>query len=330
MHFFTKKSIFTERITGAENAPKKIPKKMISRKSFIVCAVAIFMVVTISLVGNIITIGDKAAEIHPWAGWGFYIVLGLFVLRFIVWPTLKFIFTPELKGDERDRIEEMEADELARYAKNLSMNQQEKELFAEAETPLQGVRKVLEQRDKEATQLIRKAALNVFIVTGISQNGSFDIITAFGMNIQMINRLVNLRHRRPTFTQLLELYVVILSSTLIISLTDNILDEIDTSELFGSVAGGIAKTLIASSVNGAMNAYMTLRIGKMTMKYLELGSKRFKQNRGKLRREARRSALKEVPAIAKSGIESIKESVKSSTWDKITSLNPLKKSTAQE
>lgn len=291
------------------------------------CAVAIFMVVAISLVGNIITIGDKAAEIHPWVGWGFYIVLGLFVLRFIVWPTLKFIFTPELKGDERDRIDVMEEGELNSYIKRLSFTQQERDLFATAETPLEGAKMVIRKRDEEATKLIRKAALNVFIVTGISQNGSFDIITAFGMNIQMINRLVNLRHRRPSFTQLLELYVVILSSTLIISLTENILDEIDASELFGSVAGGIAKTLIASSVNGAMNAYMTLRIGKMTMKYLELGSKNFKQNRSKLRREARRSAIKEVPAIAKSGLESIKESVKSTTMDKLSLLNPLKKST---
>lgn len=285
------------------------------------------MVVAISLVGNIITIGDKAAEIHPWVGWGFYIVLGLFVLRFIVWPTLKFIFTPELKGDERDRIDVMEEGELNSYIKRLSFTQQERDLFATAETPLEGAKMVIRKRDEEATKLIRKAALNVFIVTGISQNGSFDIITAFGMNIQMINRLVNLRHRRPSFTQLLELYVVILSSTLIISLTENILDEIDASELFGSVAGGIAKTLIASSVNGAMNAYMTLRIGKMTMKYLELGSKNFKQNRSKLRREARRSAIKEVPAIAKSGLESIKESVKSTTMDKLSLLNPLKKST---
>lgn len=303
---------------------------MVSRRSFIICAVALVSIVVISLVGNIITIGDKAAEIHPWLGWGFYIVLGLFLLCFVVVPTLKFIFTPELKGDERNEIDLMESDELRHYIKRLSLSQQERELFATAESELEGVKMVIRKRDEEATKLVRKAALNVFIVTGISQNGSFDIITAFGMNIQMINRLVNLRHRRPTFTQLLELYVVILSSTLIISLTDNILDEIDGNELFGSVAGGLAKTLVASAVNGAMNAYMTLRIGKMTMKYLELGSKNFKQNRSKLRREARRSALKEVPAIAKSGIENIKESVKSSTWDKITSFNPLKKGTAQE
>lgn len=289
------------------------------------CAVAIFMVVTISLVGNIITIGDKAAEIHPWIGWGFYIVLGLFVLRFIVWPTLKFVCTPELKGDERERIDEMEEDELSSYIKRLSLTQQERDLLATAESQLEGAKMVLKRRDEEATKLVRKAALNVFIVTGISQNGSFDIITAFGMNIQMINRLVSLRHRRPSFTQLLELYVVILSSTLIISLTDNILDEIDTGELLGSAAGGIAKALISSSINGAMNAYMTLRIGKMTMKYLEMGSKYFKQNRSKIRREARRSALKEVPAIAKSGLDSITSAVKSSTMEKLSNLNPLKK-----
>ena len=298
---------------------------MISRKSFFICAAALFAIVTISLVGNIITIGDKAAEIHPWVGWGFYIVLGLFVLRFIVWPTLKFLFTPELKGDERDRIDEMESDELKSYIKKMSLTQQERDLFATAEGDLEGVKMILKKRDEEATRLIRKAALNVFIVTGISQNGSFDIITAFGMNLQMINRIVNLRHRRPTFTQLLELYVVIIASTLIISLTDNILDEIDTSELFGSVAGGLAKTLVSSSINGAMNAYMTLRIGKMTMKYLELGSKNFKQNRSKIRREVRRSAIKEVPAIAKSGLESVTNAVKSTTMEKLSNLNPLKK-----
>lgn len=292
--------------------PAKIKKEMVSRRSFIICAVALVSIVVISLVGNIITIGDKAAEIHPWLGWGFYIVLGLFLLCFVVLPTLKFIFTPELKGDERNEIDLMESDELRRYIKRLSLTQQERELFATAESELEGAKMVIRKRDEEATKLVRKAALNVFIVTGISQNGSFDIITAFGMNIQMINRLVNLRHRRPTFTQLLELYIVILSSTLIISLTDNILDEIDGNELFGSVAGGLAKTLVASAVNGAMNAYMTLRIGKMTMKYLELGSKNFKQNRSKLRREARRSALKEVPAIAKSGVESISGTMKNS------------------
>ena len=298
---------------------------MISRKSFFICAAALFAIVTISLVGNIITIGDKAAQIHPWVGWGFYIVLGLFVLRFIVWPTLKFLFTPEMKGDERDRIDEMESEELKSYIKKMSLTQQERDLFATAEGDLEGVKMILKKRDEEATKLIRKAALNVFIVTGISQNGSFDIITAFGMNLQMINRIVNLRHRRPTFTQLLELYVVIIASTLIISLTDNILDEIDTSELFGSVAGGLAKTLVSSSINGAMNAYMTLRIGKMTMKYLELGSKNFKQNRSKIRREVRRSAIKEVPAIAKSGLESVTNAVKSTTMEKLSNLNPLKK-----
>ena len=290
-----------------------------------ICATALFAIVIISLVGNIITIGDKAAEIHPWVGWGFYIVLGLFVLRFIVWPTLKFLFTPEMKGDERDRIDEMESEELKSYIKKMSLTQQERDLFATAEGDLEGVKMILKKRDEEATKLIRKAALNVFIVTGISQNGSFDIITAFGMNLQMINRIVNLRHRRPSFTQLLELYVVIIASTLIISLTDNILDEIDTSELFGSVAGGLAKTLVSSSINGAMNAYMTLRIGKMTMKYLELGSKNFKQNRSKIRREVRRSAIKEIPAIAKSGLESVTSAVKSSTMDKLSNLNPLKK-----
>ena len=300
-----------------------------SRKTLLLCAVAIFSVVTISLVGNIITIGDKAAEIHPWVGWGFYIILGLFLLRFIVYPTLKFLFTPELKGDGRDRIEEMESDELARYIKRLSMTQQERELCAAEPTPLEGAKRVLKHRDDESSKVALRAALNVFIVTGISQNGSLDIITALGMNIQMIIRLVGVRHSRPSLTQLLELYVIVISSALIISITDEIFDQIDTSELLGSMAGGvagsIAKTFLSSSVNGAMNAYLTLRIGKLTMKYLELGSKAYKKNKKKIRKEARRSALKELPAVAKSGLEQVASAAKESTWEKICNLNPMKK-----
>ena len=167
-------------------------------------------------------------------------------------------------------------------------------------------------------------------MTGISQNGSLDIITAFGMNLQMINRLVGLRHGRPTLTQLLELYVIVIASALIISIADDVLDQIDPSEIFGSVAGGVAgtitKTFLNSSVNGAMNAYLTLRIGKLTMKYLELGSKKFKLNKKLIRKEARRSALKELPAVAKQGLNNITSTVKESTWEKICNLNPLKKS----
>ena len=301
-----------------------------SKKSFIICAVAIILVVVISLVGNIITIADKASQIHPWVGYGFYIVLGLFVLRFILYPTLRFICTPAMQGEQRDRLEEMEPSELNRYISRMKLTQEEKELYAQAETPLEGVKNVLIYRDNEANKVVRQAALNVFIVTGISQNGSLDIITALGINLQMINRVVNLRHSRPTLTQLFELYVVIISSALIISITDNILDEIDTSEIFGSVAGGIAKTLISSSINGAMNAYLTLRIGKMTMRYLEMGSKRFKQERKKIRREARKSAIKEVPLIAKQGLESIAGAVKVSATERLSDLNPFKKKHNEE
>lgn len=301
-----------------------------SKKSFIICAVAIILVVVISLVGNIITIADKASQIHPWVGYGFYIVLGLFMLRFILYPTLRFLCTPAMQGEQRDQLEEMEPPELNRYISRMKLTQEEKELYAQAETPLEGVKNVLIYRDNEANKVVRQAALNVFIVTGISQNGSLDIITALGINLQMINRVVNLRHSRPTLTQLFELYVVIISSALIISITDNILDEIDTSEIFGSVAGGIAKTLISSSINGAMNAYLTLRIGKMTMRYLEMGSKRFKQERKKIRREARKSAIKEVPLIAKQGLESIAGAVKVSATERLSDLNPFKKKHNEE
>lgn len=312
---------------------------MISKKTLFICAAALFTMVIISLAGNIIIIGDKIAAVHPYLGYGFYIVLGLFVLRFVVWPTLRFLFTPELKGDERHRLPEMTEQELTKYIKGLGLNATERALLTSAPSEREGVEQVLTLRDAEANQVVRRAAINVFVVTGISQNGSFDIITAFGMNVQMINSLVSLRGRRPSLTQLVELYVVVISSTLLISLADDLLDEIDTGQILGSAAGGLAKTLVSSAVNGAMNAYLTLRIGKMTMKYLEMGSSYFKQNRRAIRKQVRSSALKEVPAIAKSGLETISSSIKSSAAEKfgsaaekisnaagkLSNLNPLKR-----
>ena len=127
-----------------------------SKKSFIICAVAIIMVVIISLLGNIITIADKASEIHPYVGYGFYIVLGLFVLRFILWPTLRFLFTPAMQGEQRDKLDEMEQGELARYISRMKLTQEEKELYAEGATPLEGVKNVLIHRDDKAKRLCAK------------------------------------------------------------------------------------------------------------------------------------------------------------------------------
>ena len=55
-----------------------------------------------------------------------------------------------------------------------------------------------------------------------------------------------------------------------------------------------------------------------------------KKNKKKIRKEARRSALKELPAVAKSGLEQVASAAKESTWEKICSLNPLRKCPKEE
>lgn len=51
----------------------------------------------ICVIGNIITVADKMSELSPWLGYAFYGVMLALTAAFIVLPTVKIVFTPELE-----------------------------------------------------------------------------------------------------------------------------------------------------------------------------------------------------------------------------------------
>ena len=234
------------------------------KSTTIIFIISLVMLLVICVIGNIITVADKVSQLSPWLGYAFYGVLLLLTAAFIVWPSIKIIFTPEL-----DPSGEMMSDEDM----------------------------------EDADRLVKKSAQNVFILTSVSQNGALDIFTCLSMNISMINRLVELRGKRPSFGQILRLYAAVASSSVLIASADEALDDINLSEILGMSGINATGVLLKSMTNGMLNALVTMRVGMTALRYLELGSLEFNRNKTSIRKEIRRKAMTRMPAVVAMGIK---------------------------
>lgn len=235
-----------------------------SKSSKIIILLSLVTLAVICVIGNVITVADKVSELNPWLGYAFYAVLLTLTAVFILWPTVKIIFTPELDPSGE----------------------------------------LMSQEDKEsADTMVKKTAQNVFVLTTVSQNGALDVFTCLSMNISLINRLVELRGRRPTFGQILRLYWSVVSSSVLIASADEALDDINLGELLGMSGINATGVLLKSMTNGMLNALVTMRVGMTALRYLEVGSIEFNQNKTSIRREVRRKAMMRMPSVVASGIK---------------------------
>lgn len=189
----------------------------------------------ICVIGNIITVADKMSELSPWLGYAFYGVMLALTTAFIVWPTVKIVFTPELESSG--------------------------ELMAQ------------------------------------------DVFTCLSMNVSLINRLVDLRGKRPSFGQILRLYWSVASSSVLIASADEALDDINLGELLGLSGINATDVLLKSMTNGVLNALVTMRIGMTALRYLEVGSIEFNHNKSSICKDVRRKAMMRMPAVVASGIK---------------------------
>ena len=225
---------------------------------------SLVVVTTTCIIGNVITVADKVSELSPWFGYAFYAILLSLTIVFIIWPTLKIVFTPEL-GPSGDLMDEDDY--------------------------------------KEAELMVRKSAQNVFILTSVSQTGALDVFTCLSMNISLINRLVKLRGKRPSLGQILRLYVAVASSSVLIASADEALDDLNLGELLGMSGVNVTGTVFKSAANGMINAFVTLKVGMTALKYLEVGSLYFIENKKTIRKEIRRKAVKYMPSVVGGGVK---------------------------
>lgn len=211
------------------------------RNNMWMMAIALLLIVTMAVLGNIMVVGDHLANIphFGWLSWIFYgLVAVLFIWAFVM-PAVKLLISPEMPAlsiDEETDIKKLKefgktllsncsyipnkrerAKHIAEIQRRISMSGKNKEKLREViETELS----IRINGDEGSGVLgINKRidlwAQRVLVTTAISQNSKLDSIIVLWSNFKMISDIANASGFRPNAKQIVKLYFNVLTTSLL-------------------------------------------------------------------------------------------------------------------
>lgn len=219
------------------------------KRNLITLSVAVILLFTIFLLGNIITIGDKLGEASPLLEWIFYaLILGL-IANYLLWPIIKLWKSPSFPALNIDGV--CTLSQLKSFAKQLINNcdyitddDLRNQHQASQRAVLNGIESDADrlksfitdeinlriEGSKELNVLginsrIKEWAKNVFVITAVSQNGKMDSLAVIGINLRLISDIVKASGFRPTKPQIIKLYIKVLTTSLITYITSTVLTD---------------------------------------------------------------------------------------------------------
>lgn len=266
----------------------------------------LMLIVLLVIIGNVISIGDKIANVHPALSVLFYLLVTAALAWLVVLPVVKVLMAKPLKGLNAESLDCYTPTELSEHIKELRRDvklsrEEELELAAgsDRKSALQGI---IADRIGRMEGVVKESAVTSFVVTAISQNGSFDFISNVAINFRMINNVVAQLGRRPSMSQMFKLYVSVVSSSLVITALDDVVDDLDFGALLGNlgIAGKALNVVLPSALNGLMNAFVTLKVGYATIRYIEKGEKQC--DKSEMRKYAIKSARSKILPVGKDGV----------------------------
>ncbi len=285
----------------------------------IILFVSIALIVLMSLISNILVIGERLHGVHIYLEVLFYILIAVVVLGGIVYPLVGVFFSPIFSLEHLHNADGSSRQKWChRLVNNLLDNV---ELSPEEQEEVKGFLKLGDETDdrlieffdrKIAPQInheIYDTAKKIFIITAVSQNSLYDMLGMASANFSLIKRITEICGFRPNNAQVLRLYLRVLSMTL---LAGN-LEEMDIEELIPlATEGAMGKALgivAASATQGAVNALTTLRMAAITKNYLLNAD--VSQTRKELRKKSYVEAFNILKNILKQGLdEKVKDPVK--------------------
>ena len=130
--------------------------------------------------------------------------------------------------------------------------------------------------NKTSRSIIREHAIQVGLVTAISQSEHIDTMFMALYELNLIKRLVFLYGFRPSDAKLMKIYMNVLHNALITYGLQSIADNLATGivqKIGGALSsipalGSVVSTVISSASQGVINGGLTVIIGHQTMKYL--------------------------------------------------------------
>lgn len=241
--------------------------------------IGILFLVVLIVIGNVMVIGDWIAHLHPVLAYLFYGLVIVLTVCLLVLPVIKVMLTPPLEGIRRGEIADCSPSELIQYQerleKTLRLTEEEKLTLNVSMDRQASIQQILDVRYEKMETRVRDAAVSIFVITAISQNGKFDFISTLVINFRLIKGLVHELGLRPTYKQLFKLYVSVVSASIVTVTVDDLISDFDFSSLVGLQDVALLNKGTSSLLSGVMNAFVTLRVGYATIDYLELGSKQF-------------------------------------------------------
>lgn len=280
-------------------------------------AALFFLLITI--IGNLLVIGEKIGRVHPALEAAFYLLILVLGFAFFVRPVMTVLKAPVIPIHMFVAQNGLtDAPTCRRIAKTMiKRGRLNAEELARLQTAMQQgldlnepLRALFTQRVQQMNAIVSKNAKLVFVSTAISQNGRLDTVMVIGTNVRMVRELVASLGFRPALPQLVKMYTSIAAAALIAEG----LEDLELEQVFPNLGMGVLgaipgfQLITASLLQGMANAFLTLRVGVMTKNYLLAAGQNFV--RKEARRAANREAVRMLKPVIKEGLALMPVSLK--------------------
>ncbi len=230
-------------------------------------------------------IGAKLDDTSIYLVYAYYITAGLFVIYFIVRPFFIVMFAPSFSlekihtfTEEKDKVKmQQNYEEMKKMAYRLiSKKLVCPETITKLKTELTNTDPDFTKRYVQLRQVVNSAvdddlkgdirkiiiqtARDTMYFTSVSQNGFADTVIVLVNNFRQMKKIIVRCGFRPTFFRMIRIYIHVMISCFIADGAQSI----DIGSLLGGSIKGLAKPIIGSLVDGAVNSYLMLRAGFLT------------------------------------------------------------------
>lgn len=254
-------------------------KKSKSRFLFYIIAISCLVVFALILLSSILDMGEKLRNVSIYLEIGFYVLVALIVIIGIIWPIIAIVKSPSLSivtsVDDRSSEAIRAYKKVAKViVKNNDLPEEETLMLVNYKNPeelLFNINYVFEHCiKKQLNGIIISNAKTVMVSTAICQNGRFDMLTVFAVNLRMIKQLVERCGFRPSMANLSKLTINVFSTALIADGLENLkLEDIIPKSAMNAMGEiPMLGKVVESMLDGAANALLTIRIGCVCRRYL--------------------------------------------------------------
>jgi hypothetical protein len=246
----------------------------------------------VGILGAGLSLYREAHAVHPALGIAVLVVLVAGVILLFVVPVVQVVRLPgtlqrpaESSGPHWERF-------VRRYAKRLERNALVRSEYvghaslrkvldekAEAAVVESEVQEAISFLDGKAREIIGRHAAAVFASTAVSQSGRLDSLIVISAQLRMVREIAALYYQRPRPRELWGLYANVGAAAFVAGeLQDSEVLAVLGAPVTAGISGFIpvsgtdplVSLLVNSLLDGSANAFLTLRIGALSMRYCGL------------------------------------------------------------